>query len=181
MNVPIQTREEFKRFFKEYFPAVRAFLTRYAKDEELARDLAQETFIKVYEHREDIRDIEHAKAFLYTVARRLYRDHCKHALARERFVASEEEAGEAWEDHEFLREITRQETLRVLRAAIDKLPPRARQVMIASLQGKNSTEVAREMNITPSTVKSLKKSALLSLRSMLSKDQLFLLLLLIGE
>ncbi|MDR0765763.1 MAG: sigma-70 family RNA polymerase sigma factor [Odoribacteraceae bacterium] len=181
MNLPIRSHEEFKVFFKEFFPGVLAFLEHYTRDTELARDLAQETFTRIYEKREETRDIEHAKAYLYTVARRLYLDHRKHQTVQEKFLAREKNAREPAEDHEFLAEVTRQETFRVLRSAIDKLSPRKKRVILASLQGKDNLEIATRLKISPSTVKSLKTKALADLRAVLSRDQLFLLLLLSGN
>ncbi|MDR2130878.1 MAG: sigma-70 family RNA polymerase sigma factor [Odoribacteraceae bacterium] len=180
MNVSIQTHKEFKKFFEDFFPAVHAFLLRYTKEKELSRDLAQETFIKIYEKRGEIPDIEHAKAFLYTIARNLYEDHRKRVCVQKKFL-SYIEPENAWEDHLFLKEVTRQETLRILYAAINKLPARGQTIILARLQGKSFLEIANEMNVSINTVKSLKKSAITTLRTLLSREHLLLLLILIGD
>lgn len=74
----IRSHTEFKKFFHEFFPSVYALIQKYTEDEELARDITQEEFIKLYESREEFETVDNAKAFLYTIARRLYFNHYKH-------------------------------------------------------------------------------------------------------
>ena len=52
MSAIIQSNKDFEVFFRENFPPVYAFMKRYTGDDELAADLAQETFIRVYERRD---------------------------------------------------------------------------------------------------------------------------------
>ena len=87
MSAIIQTNKDFEVFFRENFPSVYAFMKRYTGDDELAADLAQETFIRVYERRDEIVSVDYGKAFLYTVARHLYWNHCKHQRAKENYFA----------------------------------------------------------------------------------------------
>jgi RNA polymerase sigma-70 factor (ECF subfamily) len=180
MSVSIQSPDDFKKFFEDFFPAVYTFLLRYTREEELSRDFAQEAFIKVYEKRDEICSVEHARAFLYTIARHLYWDHRKHQRIEEQFLARGEQ-GDEGDEYNFLKEVTRQETIRVLYAAVNKLPPQTRSVILLRLQGKSSLDVSRELNISINTVKSLKKSAYATLRSLLSRDHFLLLLILIAD
>ena len=52
MSAIIQSNKDFEVFFRENFPPVYAFMKRYTGDDELAADLAQETFIDVYKRQE---------------------------------------------------------------------------------------------------------------------------------
>ena len=99
-------------------------MMRYTGDDELAADLAQEAFMRVFERREEIVSVEYGKAFLYTVARNLYWNHCKHQRAADHYFAQLDENDT--DDYNFLEEATRQETMRILYAAIDQLPPPGR-------------------------------------------------------
>ena len=67
MSAIIQTNKDFEVFFRENFPSVYAFMKRYTGDDELAADLAQETFIRVYERLDDIFNVDYGKSILFTV------------------------------------------------------------------------------------------------------------------
>lgn len=179
MSAIIRSDNEFEKFFRENFPAVYAFMKRYTQDDELAADLAQEAFVRVYERREEIISIEYGKAFLYTVARHLYWNHRKHLRAVDNYFAQLDE--DDTDDYDFLQEVTRQETIRILYAAIDQLPPQTRRVILLNLEGKTNPEVAEILNVSVNTVKGLKKSAYSTLRDLLSKDYFLILLFLLGE
>ena len=162
MSAIIQTNKDFEVFFRENFPSVYAFMKRYTGDDELAADLAQETFIRVYERRDEIVSVDYGKAFLYTVARHLYWNHCKHQRAKENYFAQLDESNV--DDYDFLQEVTRQETMRMLYVAIDQLPPQTRNVILLNLEGKTNPEVAEELGISVNTVKTQKRKAYAFLR-----------------
>ena len=179
MSAIIQTNKDFEVFFRENFPSVYAFMKRYTGDDELAADLAQETFIRVYERRDEIVSVDYGKAFLYTVARHLYWNHCKHQRVKENYFAQLDEGNV--DDYDFLQEVTRQETMRMLHVAIDQLPPQTRNVILLNLEGKTNPEVAEELGISVNTVKCLKKSAYETLRGTLSQNYFVILIFLLGE
>lgn len=176
MAIMIRSHTEFKKFFHEFFPSVYALMQKYTEDEELARDITQEAFMKLYESREEFETVDNAKAFLYTIARRLYFNHYKHLRVVENLYP--ELSGEEANDENYLQEVTLRETIRILYAAIDRLPPQSKKIILLNLQGKNNNEVAEELNISVNTVKSLKKSAYMTLRKYVGKEYLWLLIFL---
>lgn len=135
--------------------------------------------MRVFERREEIISVEYGKAFLYTVARHLYWNHCKHQRAAAHYFAQLDE--DDADDYNFLEEATRQETIRILYAAIEQLPPRTREIIRLNLEGMNNTEVAEELQISVNTVKDLKKSAYVVLRDLLSKNYFLILIFLLGD
>lgn len=176
MSVVIRTNPEFKKFYYEFFPAVYNLIKKYTGESELARDLTQEAFVKMYECKEEFDTFENAKAFLYTVVRHLYYNHCKHQKVQDKlrlFVHENEE-----EQDNYLKEVTFQETVRILYQSIDRLSPQSRKIILLNLQGKNNQEVAEELHISVNTVKSLKKSAYQTLRKMIGDDYVWLLIFL---
>lgn len=175
----IISHKEFKAFFESFFVPVYALMQRYTGEDELARDFTQEAFVKVFEHRHEFETEENAKAFLYTVARHIYLDHCRRQKVQEHFSARLSE--EDLDDYDFLKEVTRQETIRILYAAIDRLPDQTRTIILLNLKGNNNTEVAEMLDVSVNTVKTLKKSAYVTLRRLLSKDLFMLLVILIDN
>ena len=149
----------FKRFFELYFEPVYRFVRKYTEEDAIARDITQDTFIRLYERRRDFDVPEKAKSFIYITARNLCLDHLKHQKIKQQY----------------------QQTQSVSKAEDpDTLPPQTRKIILLGLNGKNNNEIAETLNISVNTVKSLKKSAYTSLREQLKDPMLFLLFLLIG-
>lgn len=85
--------------------------------------------------------------------------------------------GEEADDPVFLKEVTRQETFRILHTAIDKLPAQSKQIIMLSMEGLSNAEVGEKLGISVNTVKTLKKNAYAVLRQVLSKEYRFYYLL----
>lgn len=135
--------------------------------------------MRVFEHWGEFETEENAKAFLYTVARRIYLDHCKHQKIENQYQNRVNE--EELEEYDFLKEVTQQEVSRILYDAVDKLPSQTRSIILLNLKGFNNTEVAERLGVSVNTIKSLKKSAYVTLRTLLSKDLLMILFVLVDK
>ncbi|MDR0544820.1 MAG: RNA polymerase sigma factor [Odoribacteraceae bacterium] len=162
--------DRFKSFFREHLETIYRFARGFTGNADVARDVAQEAFIRLYERRSDFASREKARSFLYTTAKNSCLDYLKHRKVEQQYLMeqpSDEERAENLEE-EFLHEVTYQETLRILRAAIEKLPPRGRAIILHSMNGKTNTEIAEEMQVSVNTIKTLKKSAYATLRELLT-------------
>lgn len=175
----IVSHKEFKAFFETFFIPVYTLMQRYTGERELSRDFTQEAFVRVFEHWGEFETEENAKAFLYTVARRIYLDHCKHQKIENQYQNRVNE--EELEEYDFLKEVTQQEVSRILYDAVDKLPSQTRSIILLNLKGFNNTEVAERLGVSVNTIKSLKKSAYVTLRTLLSKDLLTILFVLVDK
>lgn len=169
--------KEFKTFFEAYFEPVYRFAKKYTEEDAIARDIAQETFIRLYERRTGFDAPEKAKSFAYATAHHLCLDYLKHHKITQQYsrYSLEEE-----EKNFFLHEITYQETLRLLHQAIAELPQQTRTIILLGLEGRNNQEIAESLNISVNTVKTLKKSAYKRLREVLGKEFFFFFTLLLG-
>lgn len=176
----MKSTKEFRVFFEDFFIPVCRFVLGYTEGGEVATDITQEVFVKVYERWEEFETIENAKAFLYTIARNLSLDYLRHKKAENNYIQAFPENNEMV-DQTFLKEVTRQETFRILYAAIDQLPGQTRQVILYSLEGNSVQEVGDKMGVSVNTVKTLKKNAYASLRQLLGKEYLIFLLFVMNE
>lgn len=179
MDKMLINNNNFKFFFQEYFEPVFQFARKYTENDAIARDFTQDAFIKLHEKRKDFDVIEKAKSFLYTTTRNLCLNHLKHKKIEHQYFQEVKIEDEEAEEQFYLEEVTYQETLRILRAAIDQLPPQTREVILVSLDGKNNNEIAETLDISVNTVKTLKKNAYKSLRESLGSRNLYILLFLL--
>ena len=178
-NMQKRESKEFKEFFERFFIPVCHFIKRYTEEEEVA-DIAQEVFVKVYEKWNEFDSLGNGKAFLYIAARNLCLDFIKHKKAEANYL-SEYMHGEEADDPVFLKEVTRQETFRILHTAIDKLPAQSKQIIMLSMEGLSNAEVGEKLGISVNTVKTLKKNAYAVLRQVLSKEYLLLLFVILRD
>ena len=63
--------------YRRYFPMIRAKCTRMLRDPEEASDVAQETFIRLWQRRADLDDVRATTAWLYSTATHLAIDHIR--------------------------------------------------------------------------------------------------------
>jgi RNA polymerase sigma factor (sigma-70 family) len=140
-----------------------AVCERLLGDREAARDAAQEVFLKVFRHAAGVERRGQVFTWIYRIAV----NHCLNRLRRRRiarflpFVAPGEEEGgarapepaDSGADPE--AELAARERWRATRAAIDRLPPGQRAVLIlARFEGLSYREIAAALEITESAVES---------------------------
>ncbi len=135
--------------YRSTFPDLVTFLYRKVWDPELARDLAQEVFVRALRA-----EPENPRAWLFTVATNLARDEARRVTRRKRHLAllkSEAEArGPA--DGDPMSEVARHERQDRVRKALDRLEERDRQVLLLWDAGLSYHEIARETGLAPGSV-----------------------------
>lgn len=69
--------EHFKRVYDQYFNELYDFLLRITQNSELASDLTQDTFLRLYRKygNSGYDDIHNLRAFLFTIGKRLFFNH----------------------------------------------------------------------------------------------------------
>ncbi len=70
-------QSNFKATFDTYYSAIRNFIYYKTGDMDLAEDLTQESFVKLWERRDEVK-FETVKSYLYTIANNLALNHFKH-------------------------------------------------------------------------------------------------------
>lgn len=160
----------FEGLFREYYPSVCAVARRFVTDEIAAEDIAQEVFINLWEKRALHPEISDLKTFLYV----LVKNRCYNYLRDKRptdDLINLDVADEWLKDH-----IVEEEAYRLVAKAIKALPSQSSRIMELVAAGKQNAEISEILNISVSTVKTLKYNAIKTLRVSL-KDHVFLLFL----
>ena len=168
--------EAFQLLFKSFFPALYSFTLQLVKAPENAKDITQETFLRIYQRWDVYGLSSDTRAFLYTTAKNLCIDHFRKAKIIQSYELGNKPA-EFIEDN-YLDELTKQESIRILYQAVKELPLQSREVIKHSLTGKNNNEIVDAMGISLNTVKTHKKTAYRILREKLLPDIFILILLL---
>jgi RNA polymerase sigma-70 factor (ECF subfamily) len=133
--------------------ALERFIRRHCSGEDDVSDLRQEVYVRVYDAARRARPL-FTKPFVFMTARNLLRDHARRArIVSIEGVADLEALNVAGEEFAADRVVSARDELRRLQAALDKLPPRCREVVVLrKIQGLPQREVARRLGVTEDTV-----------------------------
>ena len=153
----------FKKIFNVYFNSLCSFSKRYVQDTFIVEDLVQETFISLWNKRNDFEHLNALKAFLYTSVRNKCLNHLKHQLVikkHEKDLILNLES-----DQNISEQIIIEETFNQLFQEINNLPKASQEIMLLALNGLKNQEIADELGITINTVKTQKKIAYSKLKN----------------
>ncbi len=129
------------------------FLRMSRRNHSDAEDFCQEIYVQVYEAAQ--KEIPHAvKPYLFTVARNLLINRARRdQIIPIQSMADPDELGIALDEPTPDRSVMARQELMRLEAALEKLPPRIRQVVKYSrIEGLSRSEISQRMGITESTV-----------------------------
>lgn len=158
----------FSVFFHQYSPKVYSYALKLVKSENLAEEIVQEVFVKIWNLETQLRDIEHIDAYLRTVTR----NHTFKVLRRIALeIKTSRMLGSNYqEDHNETEEyIIFKDSEKILNQAIEKLPPQQKLVYsLCHQEGLKYEEVAEKLNISKLTVKTHMQHALRFLRQYVS-------------
>ena len=168
--------DAYEMLFKKYYLSMCMIARRIVEDEDVAKDLVQEIFIRLWEKRETYDFRETADIFLYVSVR----NKCFDYLRSLKNLPLQEGLSAAGNEYFFRDILIEEETYRIVMEAIDALPAQSGRIIKLSLEGKQNKEISENLGISVNTVKSLKYKAMDTLREVL-KDYFYLLLVFLAE
>ncbi|WP_374164003.1 RNA polymerase sigma factor [Arcticibacter sp. MXS-1] len=153
------------------------FVLRTAKVRELAEDVVQDVFVKIWENRSQLDPDQSFRSFLYTVAR----NHLLNLLKRlqhESGILDEIRRHASASENTTELQVDYSESNVLLIEAISRLPQQCKEIFVrCKMQGLSYRQVASELNITEGTVNSQMVKALRSIRQYIGLKATILLLI----
>ncbi len=155
----------FNILVRRWEKSVYNFIYRFVGRHEEAQDLCQETFVKVYEKLDGLKDTSRFSRWLYTIAANLSRDRLKRAdfrrtVSMEAYPASEQArprstapppATEPGPD----TDLHRLEVNQIMLKALQRLPePQRLALVLRTYHGMTTTEIAELTGEPPGTIRS---------------------------
>ena len=166
----------FRKLFDLYKERFYAVVLKMTRSDEVAEDIVQDVFMNIWRKRESLVDIENPSSYFFTaVYRRVYHHYRKVALEK-RLLQEEPLIKESVNTTDDM--VLAHESKNLIFQAIAKLPPQQQLVFKLSKQeGLSREDIARQLHISPNTVRNHLADAIKFIRTFLGNSALTLLIL----
>ncbi|MDR2950469.1 MAG: RNA polymerase sigma-70 factor [Prevotella sp.] len=166
-------RNAFRSVFLSYFPKVKYFIVHLIKEEAAAEDISQDIFIKIWENRVSLKEIQSFDAYIYKMAKNAVINEFKKKDLEEKYYnynySSSQENYISIEEELFAKEIRLLTEL-----TVSKMPEQRRKIYeMSRMEGIKNEDIAKKLGITKKTVENHINLALKEIRKTISFMLLF--------
>jgi len=152
-RVKISDKKAFRQLFSNFHDTLFRFVVYRVQDGDLAEDITQETFLRVWRTRESIQPKKSFFSLIARISTNLCYDHFRHMEVRNRHEDSLPEYGKShFDDPEAVNaaSVLQEEIQRVVN---NNLPDKCRNIFILSrIEGKSNPEIAELLDLSVRTV-----------------------------
>jgi RNA polymerase sigma-70 factor (ECF subfamily) len=160
------TQEEFKILFDANFDSIRNYIYYRSGDEELATDIAQESFMKVWEKNLTY-DEKPIRSLLYKIASDIFISKYRRDKVAQKYLAKLEPS---IDKHSPEEELQYKELKTKYETALEELSDKQRSVFLMSrMEGLKYQEIADRLELSVKAVEKRMSTALSSLRTALGR------------
>jgi len=166
---PASARSFVERLYASHHAEIYSYLARMLRDDELAADLTQETFVKAFRAFDTLEDHNRARAWLYKIAGRTALDE----LRRRKIVRFVPWTGESRGSASSAEDqVLRLRLSADLERALLRIPPRQRQALLLSeLHDMTGLELADALGVSHVAARALLTRGRESLRQALAAER----------
>lgn len=168
-----------QRFIEENASAFRVFAERYVSDPDVVDDMLQEAYIKFWMNRGKIGKVASPRNYFFSLLKNLIADK-RGYFARQSDGYDEDASARLPDEADIERHVMEVEASELITKAVMQLAPRGRQVILMELDGKSLDEIAKALELSVNTVKTVRYRMLKRLAELLSPDDFRMLLSMLG-
>jgi len=165
-QVVLGDEKAFRIVFNKYHNRLGSHLFRITKSHELAQEVVQDIFLKIWMNRAGLSGVRNFKAYLYVMSKN-HALNCLQNNALEKTLTTSLEDNQDFQTDDITEE---NEKYRLIDEAIDRLPPQQKQVYLMSRHERlNYNEIAARLSLSRETVKKYLQIASESITSCIRK------------
>lgn len=158
----------FSTLFYHYLGRLKPFISKYTKSEADVKEILQETFVRVWLHRDKLLSVDNPSAYIFRIAANQYHLKLRKDLSEQKALGayknSVQDAADTTTDFFHSKQLQL-----LVQEAVSKLPAQRRKIFLLSRQdGLTFREIAAQLNISPKTVKNAIFAALADIRTYLA-------------
>lgn len=174
--IEVREPQVFRLLFDTFYPRACLFASKLVKSRDVGADIAQETFLYIWQNTKNFPHVQAFKSYLYTTLK----CKCLNYIRDYHMVADVNELKEtvADERNEECLIIEQELKARILQE-INKLPEMKREIMMLRLAGKQYEEISAQLHLSINTVKAHKKKSHRQLRIGLSDCEKLVLMVMV--
>lgn len=145
-NIKNSCSKSFQLIFMKYYEKIYRFIWLRTHDSELARDLVQDVFMRIWVNRRRLDINKSFKAYLYQISNNLVIDNMRKNKTKEKIMRINQSLNYYESEDQYYTNID-------IQKAMNKLPQKLNIVVILSrFEGLNYTEIAEICNVSFQTV-----------------------------
>jgi RNA polymerase sigma-70 factor, ECF subfamily len=148
---PRPAEGDFDALYERLQPSLWRYVHRLVGDADVSDDVVQEAFVRLLK-RPDLKG-NPARLWLFTVATNLVRDRGRTTARRRRLLTAVPVENSTATPAD--RSLEREEQIQAVRAALDQLPERDRQLLLMREEGFKYHEIAEVVGTAPSSIGTL--------------------------
>lgn len=153
LQVAAGDRQAFTRLYSQYLDAAFHYVFLFTKNKDEAEEILQEVFVKIWENREKLAEVQSFKSYLFKAAKNRVLDEVRKVQVRHR-VLTEIRRGKSVNDDSTTDAIAYKDYYRVVQQAIEKLPPKRKLIFRMNTEnGLSHDEIANQLGVSKSMVK----------------------------
>jgi RNA polymerase sigma-70 factor (family 1) len=159
----------YKKIFNRYWNQLLFYTTSIVKTERVAKDIVQETFVRLWTKRDVLDPGQSLSGYLHTIARNQALNHLKRA-AYDQTLKEQiwQEIDNVLSANYIEENLYAEECTILVQQAVDRLPPQRKRIyQLSRRNGMTHREIGLMMGISKNTVKNQMVSALKEIRSYL--------------
>ena len=142
----------FETIYKIYSAKIYNFVLDTLYDKSMAKDVTQNVFLAVWEHRQEIRPESNFQSYIFTIARNLVYRQSEKMLLAERYQAYAKAHGDAG-DNSLEEKIDADSLEKLIIELIDQLPESRRRIFLMRFKEElRNKEIAATLSVSEGTV-----------------------------
>ncbi len=145
-------RESFGVLYTEYFPYVKQYVSLFAPGQALLDELTQDVFVRIWEKRDKLREVESFKKYLFMVCRNVVFNFMRAMKVQRQMRELDESTDRGSDDME--NELLFRQYYQIAMDAIELLPAGRKRILKMSIDdGLTLDEIAEQLDISRAGVK----------------------------